>query len=421
MGFSYKRLLSLCAALLVLFGLFLGSAAAAPNLEIRIATPSLSRDYLGIDVSTFQGNIDFHAVRAAGIEMVYIRSSYGANSVDRYFEQNYTRAKAAGLLVGVYHNVTATTVSAARQQALHFAKVIEGKKLDCKLAMDFETFDGLSHNTINDISLTFLQTLEAATGLDVVIYANTYAARSILKAPLMNYPLWQAHYGVSQPGNTNWPAIVGWQYTSSGRVNGINGNVDRNYFSKDILMDAGGGSTGPVPPQDPGPPGVTTTIHYTVVRGDTQSGIAKRYGTTVSCLVKLNRIPNPNLIRVGQVLVVETPSHGESGGTNPVYTVVRGDTLSAIAKRYGTTVNAIVNRNGIPNANLIHVGQKLVIPVSGGGTGGGGTGARSYTVVRGDTLSAIAKRYGTTVNALVQLNRIPNPNLIRVGQVLQIP
>ena len=104
--------------------------------------------------------------------------------------------------------------------------------------------------------------------------------------------------------------------------------------------------------------------------------------------------------------------------TNPVYYVVQwGDNLSRIAARYGTTVWAIAQANGILNINYIRVGQVLVIPVAGPGPQPGGC---VYIVQRGDTLSAIAWRFGTSVWAITQANGIWNPNLIYVGQRLVI-
>lgn len=94
------------------------------------------------------------------------------------------------------------------------------------------------------------------------------------------------------------------------------------------------------------------------------------------------------------------------------YIVQRGDTLSAIAQRYGTTVNEIVKLNNIKNPNLINVGQKLIIKQT--------TKAVYYIVKRGDTLYKIAQTYGTTVDKLVSLNNIKNPNLINVGQKLRV-
>ena len=99
--------------------------------------------------------------------------------------------------------------------------------------------------------------------------------------------------------------------------------------------------------------------------------------------------------------------------------VVRsGDTLGAIAKSNGTTVQALVEANGIANPNLIIAGSTLKIPGSEGGAGGGSAG--THTVRAGDTLAKIAARYGTTVSALASANGIANPNLIVVGRSLQL-
>ena len=106
------------------------------------------------------------------------------------------------------------------------------------------------------------------------------------------------------------------------------------------------------------PPQPTTNYHtYTVVAGDTLSAIANRYGTTYQKIASDNGIANPNLIYPGQVLKINT-----SQQTNVInYTVVAGDTLSAIANRYGTTYQKIASDNGILNPNLIYPGQVLKI------------------------------------------------------------
>jgi LysM repeat protein len=112
------------------------------------------------------------------------------------------------------------------------------------------------------------------------------------------------------------------------------------------------------------------------------------------------------------------------------YTVQPGDTLGRIAAEFGTTVDAIVQANGLSNPNLIAVGQQLQIPVG----GGGGPAAplvsapaapapappSTYTVQPGDTLSAIAARHGTSVTHLVNINAIANPNILSIGQVIRV-
>jgi LysM repeat protein len=116
------------------------------------------------------------------------------------------------------------------------------------------------------------------------------------------------------------------------------------------------------------------------------------------------------------------PNHGHDQ-ESVTHTVQRGENLYRIALRYGTTVNAIVAANGLANPNRIYVGQRLVIP---GDTGSAGTTAPSattgstYVVQRGDTLSGIARRFGTTTTSLARLNGIANPSLIYIGQVLRL-
>ena len=101
------------------------------------------------------------------------------------------------------------------------------------------------------------------------------------------------------------------------------------------------------------------------------------------------------------------------------YTVVKGDTLSGIAAKYGTTYQKIAADNGIANPNLIFPGQVLKIYGAGGG-GGSSSGAKTYTVKKGDTLSGIAAMFGTTYQKIAADNGIANPNLIFPGQVLTI-
>ena len=176
---------------------------------------------------------------------------------------------------------------------------------------------------------------------------------------------------------------------------------------------------------------------HVVQRGDTLYSIARRYGTSVQAIMSTNGLSNRNFIWVGQRLTIPGSSGGgsSSGGgtaTGGIYVVRRGDTLYAIARRHGTSVQAIMNANGLRNSNFIWVGQRLNIPgASGGGsssgggsTQGGGTIPSSgsvHIVRRGETVASIARRYGTSVAAIAALNGLRNPNLIYSGQRLNIP
>ena len=180
------------------------------TLQVYAFAPSSNQIYQGIDVSSWQRNIDFSAVKNYGIDVVYIKSSEGRSYIDPYFETNYQNAKANGLKVGFYHYVTARSVDQAKEQAIFFARVISGKQAECRFAMDFEDFGNLSVSEINEISKVFLETLETVTNSQVVIYSNAYSARTIFGQELTKYPLWVANYGVSSPGsNGKWQTWVG--------------------------------------------------------------------------------------------------------------------------------------------------------------------------------------------------------------------
>lgn len=168
----------------------------------------------------------------------------------------------------------------------------------------------------------------------------------------------------------------------------------------------------------------TRGTSYTVKSGDTLYAIALRYGASVAQLASANNITNTNLIRVGQVLRIPGTSGGPvtpppaTGTTN--YTVKAGDTLYAIALRFNTTTAKIASANNITNVNLIRVGQVLKIPSSQTVPQPPPATTVRYTVKLGDTLYAIAIRYNTTVQRIVSANGLANANLIRVGQVLII-
>lgn len=388
------------------------------TIEAKAIEASSSITYEGIDVSNWQGNINFNQVANDGIKIVYIKATQGTNYISPTLESSYINAKSNGLKIGFYHYVTARSTKEAELEAEFFASVISGKEIDCKLAMDFEQFGNLNNEQINLVGLAFLKRLEQITKKPLVIYSNTYTARTIWNGEILNYPLWVAEYGVTRPQNNGkWSTYVGWQYTDVGLVKGINGYVDRNIFTEGILINGSSSGSEEIPeiniPNE-------RYINITIIRGDTLSELAITYGTTVAELVRINNIQNPNLIYAGENLKVPISTSG-SGGDNPlveiVYIVKRGDTLNKIARNYGTTVNQIASMNGIKNVNLIYVGQRLIIKTE---VMDEYLGHSCYKVVRGDTLYSISRRYNTTIANIVMLNRISNPNLIYPGQCLKI-
>ena len=401
------------------------------NINFTYAiTASSNEEYQGIDVSDWQGYIDYSRVKASGIDVVYIKASQGNNIKDAYFDINYENAKANGLKVGFYHFLTATSTQEAVQEATFFASVISGKTPDCKLAMDYETFGGVGIDEINSIALTFLETVERLTNKEVIIYSDLYNSQSTFRTELsQQYDLWLAYYeSTSNLVNitTNWENYVGVQYTDRGNVPGIEGSVDRDIYTKEIFLD----STEEIPnTENPNETVNTQTINYTVQSGDTLSQIANTYGTTVQEIVNINQIANPNLIYPGEVLKILTNSTtpgSETRGTGSItYTVQRGNTLSQIAMAYGVSVQHIVELNDIENPNLIYPGQKLRITESSNTNlnpvnQNENLQYSTYTVQRGDTLWGISRRFGVSVKYLVRLNGIVNPRLIYPGRILKI-
>jgi LysM repeat protein len=158
---------------------------------------------------------------------------------------------------------------------------------------------------------------------------------------------------------------------------------------------------------------------HTVRPGETLAIIAAYYNTTWPAIAQANNLSNPNLIYVGQMLIIPATGGPVTGGRT--YTVQRGDQLRFIAARFGTTWQAIAQANGLNNPNLIYVGQVLIIPGTGGPVVPPPVSGNRYVVQPGDTLFRIAARLGVNVYDLAEANGILNLNRIYAGQVLIVP
>lgn len=184
---------------------------------------------------------------------------------------------------------------------------------------------------------------------------------------------------------------------------------------------------------------------YTVKPGETLSEIAARYGVSVERLVKLNGLKDANSLQMGSKLVVpgngaggaSGASSGSKSGGGGRYTVKEGDTLSELSGRFGVSVERLKQLNGLTSAKDLQAGSQLVVPggssgagSSGAGSSGGSTrtkagrpagGTGTYTVQPGDTLSALAERYGVSVDRLIQLNGLKSANDLQAGSKLVVP
>lgn len=299
--------------------------------------------YDGIDVSEFQGDIDFSQVKAYGIDVVYIRAGLGSDYLDPYFKRNVIGANRAGLEYGAYWFVNARSEDEAREQAAAFADRIRSAQYTCRPAMDFGERSGLSTAQFNAIALAFMEELAARTGVTPMLYTDAYGADRVYDERFGRYPLWVANYGVSEPDVNSgyWEGWSGFQYGDDSPIPGIRARVDHDRFTDTVLLNA--------MPEE-------AYAYYIVRMGDTLGGIAARFDATVAELASLNGIADANRILVGQTLRIPV------GELFFAYTVQAGDTLYGLAERYGTTVEILAERNRVSDISLIAVGQRLWIP-----------------------------------------------------------
>lgn len=233
--------------------------------------------YSGIDVSEFQGDINWSGVKAAGIQFAIIRAGFGSfpqGRKDRKFDQNMKNAEAAGMAVGVYWYSYATTVQLAKQEAENFLSTIRGYRFAYPVYMDFEDDSQrpLTNQQRTQIVETFCSIVEAA-GYYTGIYANLYTFQNLLNlSELANYDKWLAQWAATPTYGNEFGGL--WQYTSSGLVNGISGRVDmdisyRNY--PEIIKQAGlngyGNNGGSTPDPLPEPPTKYQLHDYVTING----------------------------------------------------------------------------------------------------------------------------------------------------------
>lgn len=279
----------------------------------------------GIDISQYQTNVDFKKVKASGIDFVIIRAGYGKflNQKDPQFETHYKNAKAAGLKVGVYWYSYAQSAAEAKEEAKICLQVIKGKQFEYPIYFDLEERSQFNKgkNFCSNLVKTFCNEIENAG-----YFAGLYISRSPLQMYITSdvanrYTLWIAEYG----SKCNYSGTYGmWQHSSTGRINGVNGNVDCDICYVD---------------------------YPTVIKNAKLNGYNK---STVSSSASASAKRTTST-------TAKTTTSKLTASKTVTYTVKKGDTLSAIAAKYKTTVTKIAKDNNIKNVNLIYPGQKLKI------------------------------------------------------------
>lgn len=306
---------------------------------------------MGIDVSEHQGIINWDAVKGQ-IDYAILRVGYGdddSSQDDKYWKRNADECTRLGIPFGVYIYSYATSEEQARSEASHVLRLINGYDLKYPVYLDME-----DEKTQGKLSSSQLGDI-AQTFCDIIEgsghWVGIYANLSWWNNKLTDerFSLWTKWVAQYNDHCDYKGTYAMWQYTSAGSISGISGSVDCNYQYSELC---GGSGSEAEESNNTG----NNVLTYTVVSGDTLSAIASRFGTSVGSICSINGISNANLIYPGQKLKLTGKAD-----TSVWHTVTSGETLSAIASEYDTNWKSIADLNGLSNPNLIFPGQKLKI------------------------------------------------------------
>jgi lysozyme len=200
----------------------------------------------GIDVSHWQGTIDWGAARADGVEFAFIKATEGGDYTDPRFAANWAGARQAGVVRGAYHFFRPQTDAMA--QAAHFLRTVTLAPGDLPPVLDVEVTDGRAADAIAAGVRTWLAEVERVTGRRPILYTRASFWTAQMGGGFNAYPLWVAHYGVSSPSiPAGWSGWTFWQHSDAGRVSGIGGDVDLDWFNGDRAALAAFAATGEIP------------------------------------------------------------------------------------------------------------------------------------------------------------------------------
>lgn len=345
----------------------------------------------GIDVSEFQGNINWNKVKADGIEFAILKLGniydYDANYKDSKFDTNYKNARANGIKIGAYIYNYCNTVDTLKEGLEWAIGKLAGKKLDLPLYLDMEDKDiqGETVATLTNQCNEFAKYVKSK-GYNAGVYANVNWLKNELNPSNFDKDIsvWVAQYYKECQYEGKYDI---WQYSSNGKVSGISGNCDMNYlYNTDIIIESG--ST------DDSDKKSIDELAQEVIDGkwgdgeDRKNRLEKAGYNYDAVQDRVNEIlskPKKSITEVAKDVIDGKYGNGETrkkkleaegydydqvqakvnqllgANVTKTYTVKSGDTLSGIASKYKTTVAKLAKDNNIANANLIYVGQKIVI------------------------------------------------------------
>lgn len=242
----------------------------------------------GIDISNWQGDVDFNLIKEDGVKVAIVKATEGTGFLDKKLSRNYEGFKGVGIKFGTYHFFRGN--SNEIDQADYYCNAIKDMKLDVAPVIDVEDGDYLGQTELTNRVIRFIDRVKERTGLTCMIYCNQNYANNFLDNRLSKYPLWIAHYYQNNYADDNkiWTKWAGWQYTDKGTIKGIDGPVDMNEFTSDIYING-----------------------EAIVSNTAQSNVTREYeehGNAKIVVNKLNVRTAPSL-RAG---IVATYGHGET-------------------------------------------------------------------------------------------------------------
>lgn len=364
----------------------------------------------GFDQYNGNPEVDYTVAKKEGLAFLIHKATEGYTYTDPKFKERAQAAKAAGLLVGGYC-FGRPDGSTPEQEVDHLMQVLNEAGIhDFPLILDIER-EGSAD--LHAWVLRWLQVAREKSGRLPLLYAspNFIRTHNLASSDIQSTcDLWIANYGVGSPDTAGYPSYKFWQNSDQATIAG-SGELCSDEFNGDLaaLESYLGAKAAPVS-ASPAPvaPPVLHPDTYVVASGDTLSAIALRFHTSVEVLAQINGIANPNLIDVGQVLKLSDNNAAAAPapsaiGPGIVHFVQPGETLSGIGGRYNVPYSVIAKWNHIANPNVIQAGQKLIIP-------------QAHRVRPNETLSGLV---GSAWPDVAAANGI-NPNLIFVGQTLYI-
>ena len=214
------------------FAILLSHLLGGCTLDNRADTESTSSNesqVIGIDISKYQGTVDFDKLKAAGISYIFIRATEGITYRDPYFKSNFNAAQAAGLIVGAYHFYE--TNDDPTLQLENFTNVATLKPGNLPPVVDIEKLHNQDDSSLAEGIQDFLDGLESQYGVKPIIYSGRNFSNKYL-AGFGDYPLWLAEYDVSSPTvPEGWSDWTFWQWSQTSTIEGINGQADADRYN----------------------------------------------------------------------------------------------------------------------------------------------------------------------------------------------